>query len=243
MKSRIPVFEPFSWDRTFDELDRVAAFWHTALGMAAAGLGLCADHLPHQCELQFLVLRDVDVLGVVCLAGEAGRQSHPRVPLLHADLGGRRKPVAVAFSSAGPCYFDPLALRPTLMRHSWPISTRSTRCCRSGPSIRRMSCGSGYPNGGLFQGISAMPSMHNAHDLLFVLACWHLGPFIRSLTIAHMVLIYLGLGASWLALCDRCLCRVGADPHRLVRHQAARRVVGEARQPARRLALAMERAA
>ncbi len=50
----------------------------------------------------------------------------------------------------------------------------------------------GYTNGGLLQGISAMPSMHNATTLLIVLACWHLSKFVRFLTIALAVLIFIG---------------------------------------------------
>jgi hypothetical protein len=50
----------------------------------------------------------------------------------------------------------------------------------------------GYAHGGLLQGISAMPSMHNATTLLIVLACWHLSKFVRFLTVGLAVLIFIG---------------------------------------------------
>jgi hypothetical protein len=147
--------------------------------------------------------------------------------------------LAIAFSSAGPCYFTRLGLAPDpyapLMSYLrevnqiypiWAIDTQD-------------ALWNGYAHGGLLQGISAMPSMHNATTLLIVLACWHLSKFVRCLAIGLAVLIFIGsIHLGWHYAVDSYLAWIitlaiwfGVKPVA---------VWWESRPAARRLALAVQ---
>jgi len=242
VKARIPLFEPFSWDLAFDELDRLVHFGTRPWEWLQPILGYA--------PVTFLINVNYNFWFIAMWMFWAwfAWQEKPGVNRTRAFLsflliwmvGGSL--FAVVFSSAGPCYFGRLGLAPDpyapLMTYLdgvnkilpvWAIDTQNLLW-------------DGYQNGGIVQGISAMPSMHNATTLLFVLACWHLGPVIRTLTIGHMVLIYLGsihLGwhysiDAYLAWALTLLVWFGVKPVA---------VWWESRQPARRLAAAMERPA
>jgi hypothetical protein len=99
---------------------------------------------------------------------------------------------AILLSSAGPAYFERIGLSPdpyaalmTSLRavHEvmpvWALDTQDM--------LWRYK-----QEGSAFGGISAMPSMHNATTLLFVLVTWKSKPWLRNAMIIHGVLIFLG---------------------------------------------------
>jgi len=192
LKARIPAFVPFSWDLTFDELDRLIHFGTRPWEWLQPVLGYA--------PITFLINVNYNMwfFAMWMFWAWFAWQERPGVNrtrafvsfLLIWAIGGSL--LAIVFSSAGPCYFSRLGLSPDpyapLMDYLrqvnqvfpiWAIDTQD-------------ALWNGYAHGGLSPGISAMPSMHNATVLLIVLACWHLGPFIRTLAIAHMVLIFIG---------------------------------------------------
>ncbi|MBM3519749.1 MAG: hypothetical protein FJX63_03100, partial [Alphaproteobacteria bacterium] len=100
--------------------------------------------------------------------------------------------LAIVFASAGPCYYGRLGLGPDpyvpLMAYLndanavapiWALQTQEM--------LWRL-----WSSGSTLGGISAMPSMHNATAVLFVLTAWRAAPWLRNLLIAHAVMILLG---------------------------------------------------
>jgi len=192
VKARIPGFNAFSWDQAFDELDRVMHFgtrpWEWL--QPVLGYPLITFALNIVYNFWFLAMW----MFWVWFAWQEKPGVHRTRTFLSFMLiwaiGGSL--FAIAFSSAGPCFFSRLGLTPDpyapLMSYLhevnriypvWAIDTQD-------------ALWNGYANGGMLQGISAMPSMHNATTLLIVLACWHLSKFVRGLTIGLAVLIFIG---------------------------------------------------
>ncbi|MFO0992957.1 MAG: phosphatase PAP2 family protein [Hyphomicrobiales bacterium] len=239
LKGRIPAFVPYSWDPTFDELDRIIHFGTRPWEWLQPLIGYA--------PITFLINLNYNLwfFAMWIFWAWFAWQEKPGVNRTRAFLsflliwmfGGSL--LAIVFSSAGPCYFSRLGLSPDpyapLMSYLrgvnevfpiWAVDTQN-------------ALWDGYVHGGLIQGISAMPSMHNATALLFVLASWHLGRVIRALTIGHMLLIFIGsVHLGWHYAVDAYL----AWALTLVVWFAAKPLAAwwEARPPAQRLALAME---
>lgn len=117
--------------------------------------------------------------------------THALFRCLHADLVAGRTLAAIFSSSAGPCFYGRIGLSPdpyaplmAYLNHVhdiyplWALDTQNMLWdYRSAGSV--------------FGGISAMPSMHNATTLLFVLTAWNKGIWLRNVLIAHMVLVFI----------------------------------------------------
>ena len=100
--------------------------------------------------------------------------------------------LAIYFASAGPAFYSKLGMSPDpylpLMTYLhevdkflpvWALDVQDTLW-------------QGYNGRTIVDGISAMPSMHNATALLFVLAGRQFGKRAYRLLVAHMILIFIG---------------------------------------------------
>ena len=98
---------------------------------------------------------------------------------------------ATISSSAGPAYFTRLGLSPDpyaelmtylhTVKQSYPLWALDTQDMLWAYK----------QEGSVFGGISAMPSIHNATALLFVLAVWKKSPILRAIMVVHAALIFL----------------------------------------------------
>ena len=241
MKARVPAFIPFSWDVRFDELDRIMHFGTRPWEWLQPVLGYA--------PITFLINVNYNLWFIAMWMFWAwfAWQEKPGLNRTRAFLsfmliwmiGGSLW--AVAFSSAGPCYFTRLGLSPDPYAPLMSYLREVNQIFPIWAIDAQDALWNGYLHGGIIQGISAMPSMHNATTLLIVLACWPLGPFVRTLAIGHMVLIFLGsVHLGWHYAIDAYV----AWALTLIIWYVAKPLAAwwESLPPAKRLALAMERA-
>ena len=227
IKARIPAFVPFSWDRTFDELDRVVHFGTRPWEWLQPVLGYA--------PITFLINLNYNFwfFAMWMFWAWFAWQEKPGVNRTRAffsfmliwAVGGSL--FAIVFSSAGPCYFGRLGLSPDPYAPLMTYLDRSTRCCRSGPSIRRTSCGRAMQMAGC-PGHFGDAQHAQCHDIAVrarLLAFGADGP--RRSPSRHMVLIFLGsIHLGWHYAVDAYVAWA-SDAHRLVRRQATSPLVGE----------------
>jgi PAP2 superfamily len=191
-KASIPRFIPFSWDATFEQLDRGIHFgiapWEILQPVFGNVVGTLILNLNY--NLWFIVMQ-VFLLFFAFIQKPGLERSRFYVSFfLICSVCGSL--MAILFSSAGPCYFglvvegdNPYA---TLMQYLrdlnaiipvWAVGTQDMLWDLKA-------------QGSVMGGISAMPSVHNGTALLFVLATWNGPKLLRNILIAHMILIFLG---------------------------------------------------
>ena len=194
LKANISVLAPFSWDQTFDHWDRVLHFGYRPWELLQPIFG----YWPVTFLINFnynlwFVMMNVFWVYYAFLAkpGEERTRYYLSFMLIWMVGGGL---LAVYFSSAGPCFFgdgrlgfspDPYAPLMDYLRGAnehlpiWAIGTQDMLW------DYRME-------GSAFGGVSAMPSMHNATALLFVLASTGRPLWVRRAVVVHFILIFLG---------------------------------------------------
>jgi len=169
LKGAIALLAPFGWDRAFDRIDRMLAFgrapYERLWWLADSHLAVGVLNLAY--NLWFFLL-----LGTIFAAVFAGRDTALRHRFLAAlmlvwTVGGFF--IAVAFSSAGPCYFARLGLGDAYQ----PLMDALASAQRDYPVwalATQDALWKGYvsPNAGSV-GISAFPSMHVATAVLLAL--------------------------------------------------------------------------
>ncbi len=191
-KAAVSVLVPFSWDQAFDQWDVALHFGYRPWELLQPVFGWW--------PITFLVNLNYNMWFVVMNVFWAyfafiARPGPERTRFFLSYMGiwmvGGGL-LAVLFSSAGPCYFTRLGLSPDpyapLMEYLaganahapiWALGTQDMLWALK-------QAGSG------FGGVSAMPSMHNATALLFVLMCPWQSKLVKRLLWAHLVLIFLG---------------------------------------------------
>jgi PAP2 superfamily len=191
-KANVDTFVPFKWDATFDHWDKVLHFgtrpWEwlqPVFGNVPATFLLNVNY-----NLWFFVMI-VSIIYYSFIAPQnAERTRYIMAYIVLWSLGGSL--LAIVFSSAGPCYFNTLypgndpygpllnALKSyTAVVPIWAVDTQSMLW-----DMR--ASGEGLSS------ISAMPSMHNGTSLLFVLAMWNKGKWLRRAAVLHCALIFIG---------------------------------------------------
>ena len=219
-KAKITAFVPFAWDQYFDQLDRTLHFgyrpWEIFHPIFANVVGTFLLNLNY--NLWFLVMNLFWVHHAFFAAPGVQRTRFFLTFMLIWIVGG--SVLATFFSSAGPCYFERLGFGAEaygpLMQHLRHVNQIAPIWALDAQDMLWNL----KQQGSAFGGVSAMPSMHNATALLFVLMSWRQGGWVRNLMIAHCSLIYVGsvhLGwhyavdayASW-ALA--CLCWLASKP-------------------------------
>ena len=194
-KMLIPVIQPFAWDATFAEWDRVLFFGNDAWRVLHPVLG-------NTWTTFFLDVVYSSWVPAVFLFW-AGTLASPRVP---AELRSQYwlatgvswiligVVMAAMFSSAGPCYFDtfvPGTPSPyaELERYIAGVEARH-HLSSTTAKMFLMDVYTGRVD--LPGGISAMPSMHNAQAVLFVVAAYRLSRRFGRAMLVYSILIFLG---------------------------------------------------
>lgn len=194
VKTSITVINPFAWDKTFAQWDLVLHFgrspwqWiHPILGYPPVTFLINFNYILWN----FILFGFLMHFGLLTRLGEE-RTRYFLCFLLSWIVGGSL--FALLLSSAGPCYYgegglgidpDPYAGLMAYLKaanQSFPLSALSVQ------ATLWNTVGQPMP----FGGVSAMPSMHNATALLFVLASRKFPRWLRWLLIVHLVLVYLG---------------------------------------------------
>jgi PAP2 superfamily len=191
-KASIPRFIPFSWDATFEQLDRTVHFglapWELLQPVFGNAVGTLILNLNY--NLWFMVMQMFLLFfAFIQKPGLERTRFYVSFFLICSVCGSL---IAILFSSAGPCYFG-LVVEGTspygpLMQYLrdlnagvpvWAVGTQDMLWALK-------------EQGSVMGGISAMPSVHNATALLFVLATWNRSKLLRKMLIVHMILIFLG---------------------------------------------------
>jgi PAP2 superfamily len=191
-KGNIAVIEPFSWDKTFDHWDTTLHFGYRAWELLHPVFGNAPMTflLNFNYNLWFFIMNFFWVHYAFIAKPGAERSRFYLTFFMTWAIGGSL--AATFFSSAGPCYFGNLGLGPDpylpLMSYLkdvnniipiWAVDTQAYLWTE-------------YAAGSLYGGVTAMPSMHNATAMLFVLTTWNKGGWLRWLMVAHCTLIFLG---------------------------------------------------
>jgi hypothetical protein len=191
-KANISNFIPFSWDVTFDHWDKAMHFgvrpWELlqpVFGNIPATLMLNVNY-----NVWFIIMKVFWVYFAFVHAPGVERTRFWISYMLIWSLGGTG--LAIWFSSVGPCFYgllidgvDPYAPLLSQLRGFntvVPIWAVDTQDFLWQYRLEQSALG----------GVTAMPSMHNATALLFVLLAWNWGKIWRWAMITHAVLIYLG---------------------------------------------------
>jgi PAP2 superfamily len=191
-KANISRFNPYSWDVTFDHLDQVIHFgtrpWEWVQPVFGNIAGTFVLNVNY--NLWFMVMQMFLVYFSFLQSPGIERTRFYLCFFLICSIGGTL--MATIFSSAGPCYFghfveaaSPYAALTQYLQDVnkvvpiWAVDTQDMLW-----NLRN--------EGSIMGGISAMPSVHNATALLFVLTTWNMSKWLRNLLIVHMILIFLG---------------------------------------------------
>jgi len=194
VKGNIPVFQPFAWDPTFDALDAALHAGRRPWEWLQPVLG----HWPVTFmvnvlyNLWFVVMFGVWLHNAFMAAPGARRTRFFLAFMLLWMIGGGL--LAVAFSSAGPCFYGAghLGLAPDPYA---PLMAYLREADRIVP-IWALDVQAGlwtlHEAGSAEASISAMPSMHNGSALLFALASAGWPRLIRSFLWAYVAVIFVG---------------------------------------------------
>ena len=193
VKAAIPILNPLSWDTYFSELDSILHFgtqpwvWlQPLLGYAPITFLININY-----NLWFLVTW---MMWVHFAFADRPSELRTRFFLsffaLWIIVGSL---LAIAFSSAGPCFYGRLGFTPDpyadLMTYLRGVN--ETYAIWAIPVQDELW--QGYvDNSVIVRGISAMPSMHNGSALLFALAGYQVSRFAGRLLSAHAILIFIG---------------------------------------------------
>jgi hypothetical protein len=192
VKSYITVLAPFTWDTAFDQWDVALHFGYRPWELLQPVFGYWpVTFLVNLNYNMWFVVMNVfwAYYAFIAAPGEERTRFFMSYMAIWILGGGV---LAVVFSSAGPCYFGRIGLSPDpyapLMEylrganHYLPIWALNAQDMLWDLQAQ----------GSAFGGISAMPSMHNATALLFVLTSAGRPVWVRRALIAHAVLIFLG---------------------------------------------------
>ena len=100
--------------------------------------------------------------------------------------------LATGFSSVGPAFYAKLGLTPDPYAGLMTYLEQANQVVPVWAFELQNTMWNAYKNGGINVGISAMPSMHNATALLFVIGAWHLSKKMAIPLAIHCFLIYIG---------------------------------------------------
>lgn len=193
IKAQIPLYNPFSWDQTFMELDRMIHFgvdpWvllQPVLGYAPVTFVINVVY-----NLWFMVMWIIWMWLAFSTAFTHLRLQFFLTFMLCWSIGGSL--LAVLLSSAGPCYYGLLGLSPDPFA---PLMSYLNEVDKTFPVWAlnvQDTLWSGYlGEQSLIVGISAMPSLHNATALLFAFVGWRVNRTLGILLSVFAVFILIG---------------------------------------------------
>jgi hypothetical protein len=194
VKSAIGIINPYSWDRTFMELD---AYLHggTApwIWLQVAASPLLTFGLAFFYNLWFVVMMTVLVIAVFAIDRPRLRSQYLVAFVLAWTILGTAG--AIMFASMGPCFYDlayPTQNNPfePLMNYLATVNQRYPIWALTAQDLLRQHYLTKQP--GFGAGISAFPSMHIAVAVLNAVLGWHLSAVAGWLLTVFAVLIVIG---------------------------------------------------
>jgi hypothetical protein len=213
IKQALPLARPYSWDDALSAADRMLFLgvqpWRVTHAIFSSPLASWALELSYRLWLVFLFL------SVLAFAVAAPRYIRARFFLAFAAswllLGVG---AAMLFSSAGPCFADGMGVYSAgeyaalmarlreLQAGGYLVATLETQ-----QQLWQSYSTSAY---GFGMGISAMPSMHNAIAMLYVLALWDAGRAVRIASCTFAACIFIGsIHLGWHYALDGLLAWAG----------------------------------
>lgn len=192
IKGQIPALQPFAWDETFMRLDRMLHFgrdpWILLQPMVMGPVG--TSLLDRLYYLWF----PVNLIIIIIFAWRPSDRLRSRFFLaffgLWILLGTA---MAIAFSSAGPCYYGRVVVGPDPFA---PLMAYLHRVDAVYPltalDVQAMLWEGYIGRGRLVEGIAAMPSLHVAVPILFTLVMWGIDHRLGILFGVYTALILVG---------------------------------------------------
>jgi hypothetical protein len=194
VKSSIPVVQPFAWDETFDRWDVAMHFgrrpweWlHPVLGHPPVTYVLDWNY-----SLWGLLLIGF-WLHYAFLANPGEERTRYLLSFMLSWIAGGSL-FALALSSAGPCYYGEgaLGLLPDPYAGLMAYLNAANESLPVGALDVQDILWKARDETAPFGGVSAMPSMHNATALLFLLTSRGFPRWLRGLLLVHLILVFLG---------------------------------------------------
>lgn len=193
MKAMIPLFNDYSWDRSFIEMDRALFFGRDAwevfqplFGFPAVTALLAAFY-----HLWMLLLYP----GVIFMAWygvdrDIRRRFFLTYVLAWSIVGGG---VATLFASVGPCFVGPLLGDGTFDTQMAYLRTANEQIPIMTLNVQQMLLERFHEGeNGLGSGITAMPSMHIAIAFLYWLAMRRISRRAGQFFLAFLTIIWIG---------------------------------------------------
>jgi len=191
-KSGIPDINPFSWDTTFYQWDKVVHFGIDPWKIVHPVISLhpwLTSMLSINYTLWFLFT--IVIWGTFVFGGKY-RVVRTRFLLtffLVWAVGGSL--FAVLFSSVGPVFSYALGLSPDFYGDLLAHLRITSQVVSLGSVGLQDVFLNAYQNNGVNLGISAMPSIHNAIAMLLVLGAWQINRKFGVLMVVHWFLVYV----------------------------------------------------
>ncbi|MGI9484268.1 MAG: phosphatase PAP2 family protein [Hyphomicrobiales bacterium] len=193
IKVNIPVFVPFQWDETFAEWDKALHFGMHPYEILQPVLGhpIITFIINGFYNLWYMVMWTFWIYFAFTVQAIKVQTRFFLSFMMVWSFGGSL--AAVLFSSAGPCYYGLVVGSPDpfepLMSYLYSVNDTLPLWALNTQQL----LWEGYlNNGGPGNGISAMPSMHNAACLLFALAAWEVNRTVGILGYIFTAIIFLG---------------------------------------------------
>lgn len=192
LKAYVPVINPFAWDQTFDAWDRALHFGYRPWELLQPILGYWpVTFLINLNYNMWFVVMNVFWAYYAFLANPGVERTRFFLAyVLIWMLGGGV--LAVLFSSAGPCYFTNLGFSPDPYAPLMAYLNEANGHAPIWALMTQNMLWDLHADGSAFGGVSAMPSMHNATALLFVLASAGRPRWLRVTLILHCAFILIG---------------------------------------------------
>ncbi len=192
LKANIPILNPFAWDGAMVGWEAALHFGYQPWELMQPVLGFA--------PVTFLINLNYNawfavmwVVWVYFAFADATSQTRTRFFLTFFTawiIGGGV--MAIWFSSVGPCFYGPLGLSPD----PFAAQMQYLRATNEALPIFAVNVQdllwAGYKEGGVIEGISAFPSMHNGTALLFALAGFKVSRTMGWILTAHAALIFIG---------------------------------------------------
>lgn len=192
LKAYVPVINPFAWDLTFDAWDRALHFGYRPWELLQPVFGYwpITFLINLNYNMWFVVMNVFWAYYAFLAAPGAERTRFFLAYVLIWMVGGGL--LAVIFSSAGPCYFTELGLSPDPYAPLMAYLNAANERAPIWALMTQNMLWDLHAEGSAFGGVSAMPSMHNATALLFVLASAGRPRWLRITLMLHCAFIFFG---------------------------------------------------
>ena len=192
IKASIPVLVPFSWDLTFDAWDRALHFGYRPWELMQPVLGYwpITFLVNFNYNFWFFTMWIMWVFFAFTTRPDELRTRFFFTFMVTWALGGSL--LAIVFSSAGPCYLTRIGISPDPYEPLMSYLRSVQQIVPVWALDVQDRLWAGHLGKGTIDGISAMPSMHNATSLLFAIAAFKVNRTMGIIVALHAFLIFIG---------------------------------------------------